>query len=663
MASNYTNCFTPITIRGVTYKNRIEVSPHVPAYGACDGTVTPEVEAFFHAYARGGAGLINMGNCSIDMTEAKDEVMQIDLSRDETILGLSHLRESCERYGAVLSLEINHCGRGAGKYYPSNKRYGPSNIPLPDEAQRYREAGLKVPVVIEMTTDKIYETIGKYAEAASRCRRGGFQHLLIHGAHGNLITQFMSPMSNKRNDNYGGSLRNRARFAVEVMRAVRETVGEEVVLEMRVSPEDGLPEGVPCTELIEICKLLEDYVDIFIVSYGMMGMPHIINKMMADTYSPPMHNLEYIKQFKSSLKRARISAVGTLQNLDNCEMILQNGWADFTAMCRPFMADPDLARKGARNRADQIRPCLRCNYHGRVAAWYSIGCAVNPFCGREHAFPDGRVPRTQHPKKVMIVGGGLSGLQAAWTGTEMGHHITVYEKTDKLGGNFNHAGVLPFKQDARNFYDYFMPKAANCGAKFVMNTAVTPELIKRENPDVVIVAAGAEHVLPDIPGCAKPNVHFSYLADSGKVPVGKRVAVIGAGVVGLESALQLARDGHQVTVLEYQDIGSIKDMNARIQLPRLLALEPGTTSIYHVIVEEICDNKVICRDRKTCKTFEVPCDTVLIAAGLRPRREVYDALLHNDTVSECDIFMIGDVKSPRQIGHAVNEAFDLITHI
>jgi 2,4-dienoyl-CoA reductase-like NADH-dependent reductase (Old Yellow Enzyme family)/thioredoxin reductase len=663
MASIYKHCFTPITIKGVTYKNRIEVSPHVPAYGACDGTVTPEVEAFFHAYARGGAGLINMGNCSIDMTEAKDEVMQIDLSKDETILGLSHLREACERYGAVLSLEINHCGRGAGKYYPSNLRYGPSNIPLPDEAQRYREQGLKVPDIIEMGTDKIYETIDKYAQAASRCKRGGFQHMLIHGAHGTLITQFMSPMSNKRSDSYGGSLHNRARFAVEVMQAVRQAIGDDVVIEMRVSPEDGIPEGVSCTELIEICRLLEDYVDIFIVSYGMMGMPHLIPKMMADTYSPPMHNLEYIKQFKSTLKRAKISAVGTLQNLANCEYILKNGWADFTAMCRPFMADPDLVRKGARNQLEEIRPCLRCMYHGRVAMWYSIGCAVNPFCGREKDYPEGRVPKTQHPKKVLIVGGGLAGLQAAWTGAEMGHDVTVYEKTNKLGGNFNHVGVLPFKQDARNFYDYFMPKATNCGAAFIMDTAVTPELIEKEKPDAVIVAAGAEHVKPDIPGIDKPHVHFSYLADAGAVPVGLSVAVIGAGVVGLESALHLAREGHKVTVLEFKAREDIRDITARARLPLLLSETGKAEILYRVIVEEIRDHSVVCRDRVTCRTFELSCDTVLVAAGLRPRREVYDALLHNSAVSECDIFMIGDVKSPRQIGHAVNEAFDLITHI
>lgn len=662
MASNYKNIFTPISIRGVTYKNRIEVSPHVPAYGACDGTVTEDVEEFFHTYARGGAGLINMGNCSIDMTEAKDEVMQIDLSKDETILGLSHLRETCERYGSVLSLEINHCGRGAGKYYPNNLRYGPSNIPLPDEAQRYRDAGLKVPDIIEMSTGKIYDTINKYAEAASRCKRGGFQHLLVHGAHGNLITQFMSPMSNKRTDLYGGSMENRARFAVEVMQAVRQAVGDDVVLEMRVSPEDGLPEGVTCTELIEICKLLEDYVDIFIVSYGMMGMPHIINKMMADMYSPPMHNLEYIKQFKASLKRAKISAVGTLQNLDNCEYILKNGWADFTAMCRPFMADPDLVRKGARNQVDQIRPCLRCLYHSRVASWYSIGCAVNPFCGREKEFPGGVVPKTEHPKNVMIVGGGLAGLQAAWTGSEMGHNVTVYEKTDKLGGNFNHVGVLPFKTDAKAFYDYFMPKAKACGAKFVMNTEVTKELVEQVKPDVVIVAAGAEHVVPPIKGVDLPHVGFSYLADKGQFPVGKRVVVIGAGVVGQESALQLVRDGHDITVIEYKEQEEVTDINARHGLPRMVQKEGGKY-YYTTIVEEIREDAVVCLDRKTCKRFEVPCDTVLLATGLRPRREVYDAILHNDAVSECDIYMIGDVKKPRQIGHAVNEAFDLITHI
>jgi 2,4-dienoyl-CoA reductase-like NADH-dependent reductase (Old Yellow Enzyme family)/thioredoxin reductase len=664
VSSVYKHCFSPITIKGVTYKNRLEVSPHVPGWGACDGTVTREVEAFWEGYARGGAALINMGNCAIDMAEAKDEAMQIDLSRDEVIVGLSHLRESCARYGAILSPEINHCGRGAGKYYPENTRYGPSNIPLPDEAARYLEQGLQVPDVVEMTTDKIYETIGKFAAAASRCKRAGFQHLLIHGAHGNLITQFLSPMSNKRADNYGGGLHNRARFAVETMQAIRSAVGNDIVIEMRVSPEDGIPDGVDCTELIEFARLLEDYVDVFIVSYGMMGMPHLIPKMMAGPYHPYMHNLDYIKAFKAGLKRAKISAVGTLQNIENCEYILSNGWADFAAMCRPFIADPELARKAARNGADNVRPCVRCMLCGmRVSGWYTCGCSVNPYSGKESEFPGGAVGRAQRPKKVLIAGGGLAGMQAAWTGAELGHDVTVYEKSAELGGNFNHAGVLPFKQDVKAFYDYFMPRAAASGAKFVLNTEVTRELVEREKPDVVIVATGAEHVKPPIPGIDNPNVAFAYEADCGAAAPGKRVAIIGAGVVGLESALALARKGHAVSVVDYARHEDIADMSARFELPGLLAEERDVSIRYGVLVESIEPGGLVCRERDTCVRFVIECDTVLIAAGLRSRRETFDAVLHNDAVSECDVYMIGDVIKPRQIGQAINEAFDLITHI
>jgi 2,4-dienoyl-CoA reductase-like NADH-dependent reductase (Old Yellow Enzyme family)/thioredoxin reductase len=664
VSSVYKHCFSPLTIKGVTYKNRLEVAPHVPGWGACDGTVTREVEAFWEGYARGGAALINMGNCSIDMAEAKDEAMQIDLSKDEVIVGLSHLRESCARYGSILSLEINHCGRGAGKYYPDNIRYGPSNIPLPDEAERYIMQGLKTPDVIEMSTDKIYETIGKYASAAARCKRAGFQHLLIHGAHGNLITQFLSPMSNKRADNYGGGLRNRARFAVETMQAIRRAIGDDVVIEMRVSPEDGIPDGVDCAELIEFARILEDYVDVFIVSYGMMGMPHLIPKMMAGPYHPYMHNLDYIKAFKAGLKRAKISAVGTLQNIDNCEYILSNGWADFAAMCRPFIADPELARKAARNEADAIRPCVRCMLCGkRVSGWYTCGCSVNPYSGKESEFPGSRAGRAQRPRKVLIAGGGLAGLQAAWTGAELGHDVTVYESSDRLGGNFNHVGVLPFKRDAKAFYDYFMPRAESCGAKFVLNTEVTRELIEREKPDVVIVAAGAEHVKPPIPGIDGPNVMFAYEADLGGTALGKNVAIIGAGVIGLESALRLVREGHTVSIVDYARGEDITDMSARFELPGLLAAEGGAKIRYGIVVESISADRLVCRERDTCESFEVECDSVLIAAGLRPRREVFDSLLHNSAVSECDIYMVGDVINPRQIGQAVNEAFDIMTHI
>jgi pyruvate/2-oxoglutarate dehydrogenase complex dihydrolipoamide dehydrogenase (E3) component len=229
-------------------------------------------------------------------------------------------------------------------------------------------------------------------------------------------------------------------------------------------------------------------------------------------------------------------------------------------------------------------------------------------------------------------------------------------------------GDHPFKQDARAFYDYFMPKATQCGAQFVLNTEVTRELVESEKPDVVIVAAGAEHVKPPIPGIDGAHVHFAYQADKGEFALGKKIAIIGAGTIGLESALRFVREGHEVTVVDFVYPEDIESLTARFELPGLLAEEKSTEGKdveirYGAVVEEITEDKLICRDRKTCTTFEVFCDSVLIAAGLRSRREVYEALLHNDAVSECDIYLIGDAKSPRQIGQAVNEAFDLVVHI
>ncbi|MBR2521862.1 MAG: FAD-dependent oxidoreductase, partial [Coriobacteriales bacterium] len=480
MASEFKHVFTPIDVRGAHYKNRIEVSPHVPVWGGTDGMVTHEVKEFFHAYARGGAAHVNMGNCSVDMATAKDEVMQIDLSRDEVILGLNDLVETCERYGAHISPEICHCGRGAGKYYPDNLRWGPSDIPLPEQEIIYKAKGQHAPAVIPLTKERIYEIIDQFGAAAERCRRAGFKHLTIHGAHGNLINQFMSPMSNTRGDEYGGSLQNRMRFGMEVMEAIRAAAGDDMVLEMRISDEHDIPNGIPTEELVEMCRMYEQYCDIFMISYGMMGMPWLMNKMTADMYHPNMHNLPYIRAVKEGVKKAKVSAVGTIENIENAEMILANGWADFVAFARPFMADPNLVNKAARNKYDETVPCMRCNYHARIAKWHRIGCAVNPFCGREGEFPKGYVPKTDRPKKIMVIGGGPAGIQAAITGAEMGHDITVYEKTDKLGGNFNHAPVLPFKGCVKKFYDVFMPKvevAKANGAKFVMNTEVTKELV------------------------------------------------------------------------------------------------------------------------------------------------------------------------------------------
>lgn len=664
MSSQYKHVFTPITIKGLTYKNRLEVSPHVPGFGAMDGTITPDLAAYWINYARGGAALLNMGNTAVDMAEAKDETLQLDLSKDETIVGLSALREKCKRYGSILSVEINHAGRGLGKYYPENSPIGPSNVPLEEEVKRFRAWGQKPADVIPLTTDRIYETVDKYAAAASRCKRAGLEHILVHGAHGNLITQFLSPMSNKRNDYYGGSFHNRARFGVEVMQAVRQAVGDDMVIEMRLSAENGIPEGVEFSELLEFARILEDYVDVFIVSYGMMACPPALSKMMAGPYFPEMHNLEYIKAFKENLKKAKVSAVGTLHSIENCEHILANGWADFTAMCRGFIADPEMPVKAARNQRDQIRPCLRCMLcMERVSSWTTLGCSANPYAGRELEFPKGKVEKVSDPKKVMVVGGGLAGLQTAWTGTELGHDVTVFEKTDKLGGNFNHVGDLQFKHIAKAYYDYFMPKATSCGAKFVLNTEVTRELVEQEKPDVVIVAAGAQHVKPPIKGIDLPHVEFAYKADTGGVELGKSVVIIGAGIVGLESALNLARKGHEVTVVDLLQEQDFEFAFTRLELTNLVAEEENITVMYGVRIDEIAADKVLCRACDYSNPFELPCDSVLIAAGLRSNKAVYESILHNDAVSECDIYLVGDAISPRRIGQAVREAFDLITHI
>ena len=662
MASKYKNIFTPIEIRGVVYKNRMEVSPHVPVWGGIDGMVTREVKEFFHAYARGGAGHVNMGNCSIDMATAKDEVMQIDLSRDECILGLNDLVETCERYGAHLSPEICHCGRGAGKYYPDNLRYGPSDIPLPEQEMIYKAQGKHAPAVIPLTKDRIYEIIDQFAAAATRCKRAGFKHLTIHGAHGNLINQFASPMSNTRGDEYGGSLKNRMRFGMEVMEAIRMAVGDDIVLEMRISDEHDIPNGIPTEELVEMCRMYEQFCDVFLVSYGMMGMPWLMNKMTPDMYHPGLHNLPYIRAVKEGVRKAKVSAVGTIETPENAEMILAEGWADFIAMARPFMADPNFTNKMARNKADEIVPCMRCNYHGRIAQWHRIGCAANPFCGREGEFPKGYVPKTDRPKKVMVIGGGPAGLQAAITGTEMGHEVTVYEKTDKLGGMFNHAPILPFKERVKAFYDVFMRRAANCGAKFVMNTEVTKELVESEAPDILIVAAGGEFNIPPIEGIDKPHVDLAYKADEGLVEVGEQVVIIGAGVVGLESALNLVRLGKQVTVLEYKARNEIPGLAASWTLPDMIAEEGGQV-IYEVAVNQIFDDKVVYIERGTAAFREVSADTVLIATGLKPNRALLEEIYHNDAVSEADIYIVGDIKSSRTVGDAINEAFDIIAHV
>jgi len=660
MGSKYQHVFTPFTIKGVEFKNRIETAPMSPKLTTAAGAVTTEFIEFFRPIARGGAAVITIGNSSIDLAESKDETRHIDLGQDDVMLGLSRYVDMCENYGAIPSIEVNHSGQDAIYEFTHRPAYGPTACYTEDELRRAKEAGREPVKVIEMDEDKIHETVEKFADAVLRCKKAGFKMVLLHGAHGNLIPQFLSPFSNKRTDRYGGSLENRARFPLEVLEAIRKKVGDKFIIEYRISATEFVDGGLTPEESLEFAKMIEDKIDLLHVSAGMRAVVSRVQYMMQPMYLPYMYNVHFAEQFRKELK-VPITTVGSVMTLENAEMILANGWADFVAMARPILADPELVRKSAWGHEDEVIPCIRCNYHGRVTRGKGIACAVNPLCGREMQFPNGVQPAPVK-KKVVVVGGGPGGMQAARTARERGHDVTLYERSDRLGGNLIRAGALEFKQDIRRYMDWAVRETEKSGAKIVLNTAATGELLAAEKPDALIIAVGADPFVPRVPGIDLPHVCWAPEVDMGEKQAGKTVVVLGAGVVGYESAVELAKNGHDVTIIELMPTaaGLASAGSGRFTLEDM-AEQYGVRTMFSTMLKEVREHSIVCRDVANDRDVELPCDSLLLAAGLRPRRAIIDDLRH--AIPETDVFVIGDARAPQSIATAVNQGFGAASEI
>ena len=660
MESRYPHVFTPYTIKGVEFKNRIESAPMSPKLTTKEGAVTTEFLEFFRPVARGGPAIVTIGNSSVDLTEARDETRHIDLGLDDNMLGLSRFVDMCDNYGVVPSIEVNHAGQDAPYEFNKRSPFGPTARITDNELEAARLNGREPVSVIEMDHDKIQETVEKFANAVFRCKKAGFKMVLLHGAHGNLLPQFLSPYFNQRTDEYGGSLENRARFIIEVLDAIRKKVGPDFIIEFRISGNEYVDGGMGVDETIEFAKMIEDKIDILHVSGGMRAVQSRIQYMMQPMYLPHMYNVYLAERFRKEL-RIPITAVGSIMTMENAETILANGWADFVALARPFLADPELVRKSALGQEEDICPCIRCNYHGRVVAGKGIACAVNPLVGREIQFPKGVQPAPVK-KKVIVVGGGPAGMQAARTARERGHDVTLYERNDCLGGNMIPAGALGFKEDVRAYRDWAIRQTEKSGAKIVLNTAVTKELLEAEKPDALILAVGADPFVPRVKGIDAPHVMWAPMVDMGLKEAGEKVVILGAGVVGYESAVTLAKDGHDVTIIEMQStaVGLNASGSARFPLTDQ-AEQYGVKVMFSMMLKEVTENSVICHDMVNDKDIELPCDTLLLSAGLRPRKDIVNELRH--AIPETEVFIVGDARNPQSIATAVAQGFGAASEI
>jgi len=664
MGSKYEHVFKPARIRGVDFKNRLEMAPPSPNLADREGRVTPEFVDFFRPIARGGTAIIHVGNSVVDIQEACDEERQLDLGSDQCILPLTRFVEMCHGYGALASLEINHNGKDSDFGKTGKAAFSASSLIPSSEIWRAQMQDREPVPTIEMDHTKIKETVEKYAVAAYRCKRAGFKMCMIHGGHGNLISQFASLLYNKRTDDYGGSLENRARFATEVLGRVRELCGEDFVIEYRISADEIHPDGMHFAETLKFIELIRHKVDILHVSAGLHGEFEYMRNWWQNYLMDRMYNVHYAADIKKAFPDLLVCTVGSIMNIGQAEDIIASGKADFVAMCRPLLADPEMPRKFALSMEEDHRPCLRCQYCGyRLMVPAVINCAVNPFLGNETEFPECRVRKAGAEKRVAVIGGGPAGIQALLTLCERGHDVTLYEKSYCLGGNVVAGSALPFKKDVKDYLDYLVLQAKKAPARVLLNTEATKEILDAESYDALIIAVGSSPVVPSFPGIDKAHVHWAPEADNGRVEVGKKTVIAGAGAVGIESAIGLKRQGRDVTVVEMApDLSNLRASagGAAMELQALVQ-ELQIPIHFNCRLEEITDDAIICRDTQTSDEIGIPTDTVLLALGMSSNIEVADSLRRS--APETEVFVVGDASEVGTIATAVMSAFKAAAYI
>ncbi len=679
----------PIRIGPLLAKNRIQAAPTLTCICNRDQSVTRELVEFYRAQAKGGAGIITVHETAIDADRAITQPTQLNLGDDFYIPGLSAVAEAIKDGGALASIQLNHGGRQAVSELNGGRNpIGPSaQVGLFTEDRRRGEQ-----VVEEMTPAMIDEVIDHFAAAAYRAKLAGFDMIQLHGGHGWLISQFISPAVNKRADEYGGSLENRTRFALRVVDAVRERCGVDFPIEWRMSASDLVPGGLEIEDAVAYAQLMQDRVDCFQVSAGMISEPRTYPYTHASVYLPHGENVERAAAIKAAVSKP-VAVVGAIMDLEEGGEWVAAGKADIIAMCRALLADAQLPNKTFRGRKAEIIPCIRCNTClARGVHSNQVRCTVNPRSVREDYYRC--LPPAPGRKKVLVVGGGPAGMVAGITAAERGHEVVLLEKEERLGGNLLISSGPSFKSDYRRYLDYLLgqvERQVERGTLVVrMAAAGSLDRVTAESPEVVILATGAEPLWPQIVGIENGNVFWAgdvlrgdnVLSHGAALEAGAplrggdvlragevlrgvhmpggRVVVAGSGGMGQEAALVLAREGMQVTIIDAPG-GSAYDQT--VNFLDVMALEDCLAERQVEVRTEFALSEIgkegVVALRPGGESLTLPADAVVVATPLDPRDDLVRRL--REVVE--DVRVVGDCRSPRILYHAVHEGFEAAVEI
>ncbi len=616
MQRNFPNLCSPLTVGNVTFRNRMCSAPMSGAEITADCCIGRSSRAFYELRAKGGAANVTVSEVMVHPATDGSHAYHLNTTVPGSIPSFTLTADAIRRHGAIPSVELSHSGQYAGTYMQDKDKkssicqWGPSEGTRPDGRP-----------VKALTVDMLQEIIQAYADVAALAKRCGFEMIMVHGGHGWLLNQFLSPYFNHRTDAYGGSLENRVRLAQEVLTAVRKAVGPGFPIEFRMSGDEFFDGGYTLEEGVQIAQLLEPYVDILHVSAGTYQQG--FGRTHPSMFLPHGVNVYLAAEIKKHVA-VPVATLGGLNDPAQMEKIIASGQADLIYMGRALLADHELPRKVMANREEDIVHCLRCfTCMAERGMTSTRRCAVNPLIGREM---DGTevVPAAQR-KKVLIAGGGPGGLKAAQTAAQRGHEVLLCEKSDAFGGILREEQAIPFKYEMYQLGNTLAKLAQDAGAELRLNTEVTPELVETLQPDALIVAVGSLPVQPPILGLQNDNVILVNNYYRQKEQVGDTVIVLGGGLAGCETAIHLAREGKQVALVEMR---SELAPDANIRHHPLLLKEIAAQKI-QVYTEhtgkQITADGVQCVDADGKEVFVVG-TTVICALGQKPNRAVADAL-------------------------------------
>ena len=659
MAEQFRYLFTPIDLGPVHIKNRLYMSPHYTVYVDRQTWLPNEqMPYYYEERAKNGVGLLCQSVADVHPTVEYGTLPTMRLYDKRVIPLLKDVTSRVHRHGAKMFIQIWHSGQASSSFLTGRAPLAPSPIPNTFTTPK------------EMNREEIEEMVQAFGDAAGVVQESGYDGIILHGTHGYLIENFLSPFFNKRHDEYGGSLDNRMRFLFQIIERVRGVIGRNLALGLRLCGDELLPGGLGVEETTAIARRLEesaqiDFIDIDVGSY------HNYHIGIGPMYVTPHYNLMVAAPIKAALKKLpMLCAPGRLGTPQEAEQVLADGQADMVGVARALIADPEWLLKVQQGRAEDIRHCTYTNQKclAHIFIGLPIGCIQNPATGREKEWGVGTLTQASKKKNVMVVGGGPAGLEAARVAALRGHKVALYERAKELGGQVNLAARLPGREEIGEIAGWLIRQMPKCGVEVHLGCEVTPELIERVAPDALVIATGAEFnrtgfsgVIPDsIPGWDQPHVFTPEQVLRGEKQPGRRVVILDEDCREAAPGLAelLARQGRKVTIVTSQ-ASVAKELLYSLALPHVLArlaeseveiipthyikrIDTGSVQLFNVLVPNL-------EKRLT------GIDSVILVTA----KETRDPLSAKMKGAVNELYAIGDCVAPRDIGAALFEGHRL----